>query len=189
MIEIYIIIAIAVIAGVAFYIVKKRKKKAPIVPVLDNQQGYIENDNPWETTQPNEVLSEEKITIVKDGESVKGVMKRMAQGLQIWDEYGNLIFDSSINTTRILGTFNTGTSNGSFTVTNSGGRKVWAVVNNITTNTTGYDEWTLLSRPKVYVDGTTIKWEMQSISITGTAKGYLTPTYQSVAYDVLYGVY
>lgn len=47
----------------------------------------------------------------------------MPAGLQVWDANGNVVFDSTVKTTYVIGYANTGTSNGSLTDTNLVGRE------------------------------------------------------------------
>ena len=92
----------------------------------------------------------------------------MAYGLIVRDGAGNIQIDTGTRLTRILGTFNTGVTNGSITDSNlSQGTPFWFIVD-------GYgsgDGYTA----DISASGTTISW-----TITGSPK---------IACNVVYGVY
>lgn len=52
--------------------------------------------------EPNEKPTEEEITYIKDGVKGKGTMKRMPQGLQVFDANGNCILGVTDRLTRII---------------------------------------------------------------------------------------
>lgn len=92
----------------------------------------------------------------------------MAYGLVVRDAAGNVILDTSTRLTRILGTFNTGTSNGSITDGNlAQGTPFWFISD-------GYGSGDGFTAD-ISVSGTTISW-----TITGTPK---------IACQFVYGVY
>lgn len=93
----------------------------------------------------------------------------MSAGLQVFDERGNIILDSSTNTTIFLGEVHAGTSSGSITDEAINNKDVWIV---------GYapvfstDSFQTVYQPKVTQEGNTISWT--------------TPYYD---FTFIYGVY
>lgn len=89
----YVLIAIAVV-GIVYFI---------------HSKGNTNNNVNSTSTQLNvtEVTETiEQVTIVRNGVVEKGVLKRMAQGLQVFDEDGNIILNMSMSILKPLGQFN-----------------------------------------------------------------------------------
>lgn len=81
-------------------------------------------------------------------------------GLQTFDKDGNLMFDSFETTTKVLGSFSTGTSNGSKTIDVKDGYKLWAVL-------AGNDpiqiyDGVLYYFPEVTISDNTITWNFDA---------------------------
>ena len=116
----------------------------------------------------------------------------MAAGLQCFDASGNICFDSDINTTRILGSLNTGTTNGSITVPEFATKKGWAAINYIATDTSGFGPLYMSSLPQVSISGTTLSWSFGGFSIDSTYQFYLEAlgaSRHNISVNILYGVY
>lgn len=94
--------------------------------------------------------------------------KEMAQGLQIFDGSGKLIFDLSNATTYMLGTGSTGTENGS--ISNSGivAGRTWVVVTSAPADA---------SIPLFTVSSGKISWEFPNVPYTAVYKRNLTFMY------------
>lgn len=99
----------------------------------------------------------------------------MPQGLQCFDVNGNLILDITDRLTRVLGIFETGTSNGSLNDPNLANGAPWVYkYHQISTDI--YN-----ARPiNVYVTGTTIYWEFDSARESQDAL---------LSYGIVYGVF
>jgi len=79
----------------------------------------------------------------------------MGQGLQIWDGSGNLVLDTAHRLTRILGMFDTGTSDGSVSFPG------------LATGTGFYVKLTPdlgNAPPVVTISGTTVSWTFNNVS-------------------------
>ena len=87
----------------------------------------------------------------------------MAQGLHIFNEDGLVIFDSTYNTTRMLGSGETGAQAGALTDDRLIGRNGWVI---ITTHGTATD-YTGVTSPVFSVDGDTLSWEYKSGAYAG----------------------
>lgn len=116
----------------------------------------------------------------------------MAVGLQCFDASGKLNFDSNSNTTRILGSINTGTSNGSITVPEFLTRKGWAVINYIVTDTSNYGPLYVSGLPEITISGQTLSWIFNGFSIDSTYWFYLETlgaSKHNISVNILYGIY
>lgn len=89
----------------------------------------------------------------------------MGQGLQVFNESGAAIFDTSDYTCRALGSLQIGTGTGQFTDPRLAGGTPWLHISMEGNSPrpsgigTGYVDINLwLSAPEVYVSGTTIHW-------------------------------
>ena len=115
--------------------------------------------------------------------------EEVAAGLQCWNSYGEMTFDSTVNTTRVLGSFNTGTADGSKVISLNNGEKLWATVNYVipTDNIELYD---LLRIPRVSVSGNTISWNFDDFSVDSYFRNWLY-SYRKVTLraNVIYGIY
>lgn len=81
----------------------------------------------------------------------------MAQGLQIWDENGNLTFDTSLDTCEYLGEFTTTTTNGSFVVSGNCHENIWIIISSRSnSNENGYGKGGQM--PAFSISGNTISW-------------------------------
>lgn len=93
----------------------------------------------------------------------------MPAGLQIWDENGNVMLDTENRVTRVLGSFESGTSDGSLTSEGFSQGTPWHVR---LTPDLG------LTPPKITVSGNTLSWTF----------GNVAEEFRRSAY-VMYGVY
>lgn len=81
----------------------------------------------------------------------------MPQGLQIWDENGNLILDATTKIARIYQTFASGTANGSVNVPELGdGGEPFAFVED---NSADLPLAQVYCYPNVNIVGTTVSWQ------------------------------
>ncbi|MAO57805.1 MAG: hypothetical protein CL549_15675 [Alcanivorax sp.] len=79
----------------------------------------------------------------------------MTAGLRTWDENGVLDIDVTRRLTRYMGSFTTGTSNGSYTINNvPAGSDIWIFVEATTSrNSLG------AFPPEVKLNGATVSWQ------------------------------
>ena len=101
----------------------------------------------------------------------------MKIGIEIRDENNNIILDTSDLTTIMLGTYTTGTEDGSYTDANIANRDVWVAV--VSVNGT-FDANHFPCTPVFSVDGNTISWVFDN---GGQTWGVVTGC------TFLYGVY
>lgn len=116
----------------------------------------------------------------------------MPAGLQCFDANGNLCFDSDSNTTRILGSINTGTNNGSITVPEFLTRKGWVAVNYIVTDASNFGPLYFSGLPQINISGTTLSWVFNGFSIDSTYWFYLDSlgaSKHNISVNLLYGIY
>lgn len=99
--------------------------------------------------------------------------KEMPQGIQIFDSGGNLIFDLSKSTTYVLGSGQTGTSNGSLSDSRIVAGRTWVIV------TSARDKALI---PNFTVSNGSISWDFNTTSSTA---------FGAVIVDIsfIYGVY
>lgn len=86
--------------------------------------------------------------------------KEMPVGLQTFDENGEVNFDSSATTTKILGSFSTGTSNGSKTISVTDGYKLWAVLSG--NEPISVSSGVMYYFPEITINGNTISWNFDA---------------------------
>lgn len=104
----------------------------------------------------------------------------MNVGLQINNANGQPLFDSTVNTTRVLGTFDTGTANGSKSIGVPEGLTLWAAVNYVNYRSIGSGNGA--SYPKIKVNGNVISWTFP------TASNWLFDSVVTVSVNIIYGV-
>lgn len=115
--------------------------------------------------------------------------EKVAAGLQCWNEKGEVTFNSTINTTKVLGNFNTGTSNGSKTISLNSGEKLWATVNYVIPGKQ-IEIYDFLKIPKIVVSGNTISWSFENFNLDSYIRNWLwSYRYVSLNANVIYGVY
>ena len=78
-------------------------------------------------TQVKKKKKQQSFTIVNNGEVIQGAVN-MAQGIRAYNESGDLIFDMSSNTTYVLGTGQTGTSDGSLSKSSIVAGRTWVAI-------------------------------------------------------------
>lgn len=100
----------------------------------------------------------------------------MPQGIQIFDPSGDLVFDMTKNTTYVLGTGQTGTSNGSLSDARITDQRIWIVV-------LDPDENSII--PVFTVGNGSISWDFHASSYISTS---LYPAHVANM-SFLYGVY
>ena len=113
----------------------------------------------------------------------------MPSGLQVWDANGRVLFDSNSNTTKIVGSVNTGTSGGSITVPEFTLGQGWAAVNKINTDTSNFDDLMLGNFPAIEINGNTLSWSFLSFDIDKHYYWYLEFSSQNLDVEIIYGVY
>lgn len=82
----------------------------------------------------------------------------MTAGIQVRNENGELVVDLTTNTTRILGNFDTTTSNGSKTVAVPSGKSLWFVVNYLNNTLDLTNNWQIPVMPIVTASENVISW-------------------------------
>lgn len=111
----------------------------------------------------------------------------MAQGLQVFDAAGNIIFDTSDRVGRVLGIIriNAGES-GSYTPTGFTNGQVFAAFQRDQTWITGNNNQFVGAIPVIHVSGDTIIWTSNSQYISNLGN---TITVQTIGGWLVYGVY
>ena len=113
----------------------------------------------------------------------------MPSGLRVFDAQGNVLFDSSVNTTRIIGTVSSGTSSGSIVVPEFLSGQGWAVMGKINTDASKFNDVTLGNYPLVQIDGDTLSWTYGSYDIDVRFYAYLDLSQRNLDVEIIYGVY
>jgi len=93
----------------------------------------------------------------------------MGQGLQIWNASGGLVLDTSHRLTRVLGSFESGTSDGSLTSPGFSQGTPWHVR---LTSQLGY------TAPTITVSGNTLSWSFGNVAAEFRRSAF-----------IIYGVY
>lgn len=88
----------------------------------------------------------------------------MAYGLQVFNASGSVVMDSTTRCGRVMGTFSTGTSNGSVNITPPGSSTLWAAL-----VSPKADIGDGSGAPGLSISGTTISWTFS----TGTGPSSL----------------
>ena len=118
--------------------------------------------------------------------------KDVPAGLQCFDQNGNLCFDANSNTTRIIGTVNTGTKNGSIHVPEFATKKGWVAINYIVTDTSNFGPLSMSSLPQVSIEGQYVKWVFNGFGIDATYWAYLQTlgaSQHNLSVNLIYGIY
>lgn len=111
----------------------------------------------------------------------------MAQGLQVFDASGNVIFDTSDRVGRVLGLIRVNAGNsGSFTVTGYTNGTIFASFQRDQTWITGNTSQFVGAIPVVHVSGPTITWTSNSQYISNLGNNI---TVQTIGGWITYGVY
>lgn len=76
---------------------------------------------------PAGVKDGDTVVIVSDGKERKGKVRRVPQGLQVWDENGDLVLDITDVLTSVKGTLVCNKTNGRVRVPGLNGRNIWVV--------------------------------------------------------------
>lgn len=101
-------LALIVLAAVVVFVVLRSKKKTPPAVTPVEEPAEVVDGAPTEPPKPIEVKPTKgtrvPCVVVKDGKEMKGEMMHMPQGLQVWDEEGNLILDLTTRLMKVLGT-------------------------------------------------------------------------------------
>lgn len=110
----YAIIAFAVILAV--YVVTKyfdTKGKSDAPPAVTPGTKPEEPQTPPNVNPIEPLKDGDKVTIVKDGTHSRGTVKKMPQGLQVFDENGKIVLDLTTRLCKYLGEAETGFADGS----------------------------------------------------------------------------
>ena len=144
------IVGLLLVAAVVFLL--RRWKGNPKLESLFIRE---KPDRPREQTHRGEPVPKEyPVTIYKDGVPMKGWAKEMPQGLQVFDENGNIVVDVTDRLTKILGSFETHGKDGSITDDRLEGMDYWVMLEFYRIGKTSFDYgWPLITRL-----GNTISW-------------------------------
>lgn len=181
--EIDVLIGICIIAIMVIIYMKYKKpsyktetKCENIKRTEDTIDTYDDKENKRVSVgiyKPNEKSTEEEITYTKDGVQGKGAMKRMVQGLQIFNENGEAMLDITDTLTSITGEITCNKTNGKLYVNGLNGRNIWLVEKDseIFDSSNFEDEMNLNYPvfPIVRVDGDYIVWEYPEAYIDRTS--------------------
>lgn len=114
----------------------------------------------------------------------------MTYGMQCWNENGEKTFDSSVNTTRVLGSFNTGVNDGSKKISLQSGEKLWATLNYLVMPSQKINTDDLVRIPRVTVNNDIIYWNFDNFSIDSYFRNWLwSYGTKTISGNVIYGVY
>ena len=101
MMYIGVLIAIAIVV----YLYKKSKKQNKnIEPTKPTESPKPIEPPSVKIIEPPKLKNGETVTVVKDGMVIKGKVKIMSAGLQVYDEYGNLKLDLTKRLPKVCGT-------------------------------------------------------------------------------------
>lgn len=107
-----------------------------------------------------------------------------------YDATGNLITDISYNTTKIIGSFETGTENGSrFIELDDNTLSIWYFIEKFNIDEIPTDVRTMFVFPQTSLDGQTIFWEFHNAIVDGKVHVYLGLQEKKVSAKIIYGVY
>ena len=114
----------------------------------------------------------------------------MANGIVCYDNNGGITFNSSINTTRILGSFNTGQTNGNINIPALASGTPWFVENYTENNMDMSQKYTIIMHPTLTINGTIISWSFPSyppgLGIFNDYQGSVY--YYKASMNIIYGV-
>lgn len=152
--SVYVVVSLLSIAVAVFFWRNQR--------INPNEEPNKPQEPPTHKVDP--MLKEYPVTIYKDGVPMKGWVKEMPHGLQCFDENGNIVVDVTDRLTKILGSFETHSRNGSITDDRLEGMDYWVVPEYSTMpfEALGPNNWAL---PVVARVGNTLSWVYQARAV------------------------
>ena len=161
-----VIFAVVMVALIICYVVDRRKRHKKSTDDGTGKEPENKDDSAMIPDGENTTDSKDnKETVNKmfpvywyeNGEKEEGVAKMSAQGLQVFDQNGNLYLDVTDRVAKAIGIHNITTESGSLTITDG---KPWFCMIN---TPAGYDNWghgnyTEYS-PRVWISDDKICWE------------------------------
>lgn len=156
----YAVVGLVLVVLVVFLLWKRRANSRTGSPPVKEEP--ISPQEPTHKVEP--APTEYTVTIYKDGVPMKGRAKEMPQGLQCFDEHGNIVVDVTDRLTKILGSFETHGRNGSITDDRLEGMDYWVVPEYSTMpfEALGPNNWAL---PVVARVGNTLSWVYQARAV------------------------
>ena len=143
----------AVILAVAVYILTRKKKEKPPV------------EKPIDTEDKKEVIvktvpTEQKVYWIKDGKKEWGIAKYMPQGLQVFDEKGNIVVDITDRLMKVLGVVELKETSGEITDNRLEGQEMWvSIVRETDSMAKNFEMYEIDSfSPHIERKGNTIAW-------------------------------
>lgn len=98
-------VGILIVIAVVVYLYKKSKKQnKTIAPTKPTESTKPINPPSVKIIETPKLKNGETVTVVKDGMEIKGKVKIMSAGLQVYDEYGNLKLDLTKRLPKVCGT-------------------------------------------------------------------------------------
>lgn len=98
-------VGILIVIAVVVYLYKKSKKQnKTIEPIKPTESPKPINPPSVKIIEPPKLKNGETVTVVKDGMKIKGKVKIMSAGLQIFDANGNLKLDLTKRLPKVCGT-------------------------------------------------------------------------------------
>ena len=160
----YVIVAV-ILAVVIYLLTRKKKEKPPIEPPIEEQK----EDKKEVIVKP--LPTEQKVYWVKDGKKEWGRMKYMPQGLQVFDENGEVMLDMTDTLTSVAGEIVCDKVSGELYVPGLNGRKIWLIEKDSEIIRENNKHWYKENPtyypvyPKVTVEGDYIKWEYPKLYV------------------------
>lgn len=150
--------------------------------------------------KPNEKPTEEEITYIKDGVKGKGIMKRMPQGLQVFDANGNIVLDLTSRIMKVIDSVVLDGASGKIHNPLIKGQTVWICISRRFKDETDelyYSQTEIDSGiPLITVKDDTIYWDIQAPYFLQKKhwKGleraeFWNNFYKKVEIKLIYGVY
>ena len=192
------VLGAVVLAVVVYLLTRKKKEKPPIEPPIEKEEQ--KEDKKEVIVKP--LPTEQKVYWIKDGKKEWGIAKNMPQGLQVFDEKGNIVVDITDRLMKVLGVVELKETSGEITDNRLEGQEMWVSIVRETDSTAKIFEMYEIDSfsPHVGRKGNTIvwtgrapyfiskqTWEWGNYSTNGAE--LLNTFNEHVKFKMIYGVY
>lgn len=151
-------VLIVVILVVAVYMLTRKKKEKP--PVEQAVRKEEEKEKKTGSIEVNPLSTEQKVYWIKDGKKEWGTLNYMPQGLQVFDENGNIVVDITDRLMKVLGVVELKETSGEITDNRLKGQEMWVSIVRETDNVgKNFEVYEIDSfSPHIERKGNTIVW-------------------------------
>lgn len=153
----YMLIVVAVIGVIVYTYLKKKKRRN-----TKKLQEKKPDDDGNHTETIVKVPTESKGCIVKNGIKKEVTIRYMPQGLQVFDENGNIIVDITSRLCKYIGKFDTSFSDGSLVDEQLNGAELWYIVLRLSYDVNNWKSGYSDDIPVISSAGSTLRWRYRN---------------------------